>query len=269
MPLVNQFYFIGITQPWSVILPSPHVIYALVITFASLFYLKHTHYPMLLIVLILASLGANLAFLATHTMWFYHTLPAVGFAAILISLITAEATSPVTFRASAPFIVTSFFILYFPLQFTWFLSFSHALKEENKSKQTLIRLLAAQPGNHSVMCFSASTIADCFPLVTLTNSAYASRYPFFWWMRGALKLGDDTHAQPAINQLISSVADDLNHYRSRWIIINKTTMRNQFGENFSFLTFFSLNQQFKQAISAYRYWQSTGDYDIYERSQEK
>lgn len=264
LPLVNQFYFAGIAQDWSLILTYPPVLFCMGVSTASIMAVKYSRYPELMTLLILAAIGTTLAFLITRTIWFYHTLPALAFTTFLIGFILAELAEPVDIRSSAIFIAVLMVALYEPgLTFNEY-SFGAEFRYEKQCKEDLINTLAAQPGKHSVICFSANTMTDCYPLIDTLGSVHQSRYPFFWWLRGAMTLAEKHQAKDQIQNFMNQTAEDLVAYQTRWIVINTTMTKMVLGKDFNYFTYFSTNPKMKQVLQSYHFWKKVDNYDIYE-----
>lgn len=266
LPLVNQFYFIGIAQPWSLILYAPQVVFCIAVSCISFMAVRSSRYPELTMVLVLASIGTTLAFLVTRTMWFYHTLPALAFASMTISFIIAECCSPLTLRSSLLFLTASFLALYIPIIMFHEYTFGADFLYEKQCKEDLINTLAAQPGKHSVICFSGNTMTDCYPLIHAINSQHQSRYPFFWWLRGAMQQASLQQGEKQIERFMNQTAEDLEINQTRWIVINSTTTKLLLGDDFNYFAYFSTNAKMRRALATYHYWKTVDQYDIYQRT---
>ncbi len=266
LPLVNQFYFDGIAQAWTLIFMFPHVLFCVGVSAACIMTIRYSRYPELITVLVLASIGTTLAFLVTRTMWFYHTLPALAFTSFLIGFVITEFMEPANLRTSVWFTAVLMTALYIPILAFTENTFGKQLRYEKQYKQDLINFLAAQPGKHSVLCFSANTMTDCYPLINALSSEHQSRYPFFWWMRAAITLAEKHQANDQIQDFMNQVAEDLISHQTRWIVINTATTKLLLGENFNYFTYFSINPKMKRVLQSYHYWKTIDIYDIYQLS---
>lgn len=266
LPLVSQFYFEGIAQEWTLIFIFPHVLFCVGVSAASIMTIRYSRYPELITVLVLTCIGTTLAFLVTRTMWFYHTLPALAYTSLLISFIIAELAEPVNLRSSMLFISAFLLALYVPLLVFNEYTFGPEFQYEKQCKQDLINTLAAQPGKHSVICFSANTMTDCYPLINALGSQHQSRYPFFWWMRGAITLSEQHQANDQIQRFMNQTAEDLIAHQTRWIVINTTMTRLVMGKDFNYFNYFSSNDKMKKVLASYHFWKSVDNYDVYERT---
>lgn len=269
LPLVNRFYFIGVEQPWGYMLTLPNVLYCIAAIVISYFVKKHSHFPMIANVLWLAALGAFLAVFLTRTAWFYHMIPALAFAVILLAFIISDLLSPDTLSSVAIFLLSAFIIFLFPLYVAFLVNSKTAQAEGLAGKEKLIAYFSSQPGPHTLTCFSSNTTGDCFPLVDRSNSTHGSRYPFFWWMRGVLKVSDQPLSRDnksAIDTLVSVVVDDLNNNQTRWVVINNSDMKIVHGDDFDYIKYFSAYPSFTKAWSSYHLAKTIDYFDIYERN---
>ena len=276
LPLVYQFYFPGIATPWFYLFSNFFTLFclsALVCYFVFQSSIKHI---ILGRVLVLALLGTILTFMVTRTDWFYHTIPALAMACLVISFFLGEFFSTLTdysnnlfFQRIIFLLVVQVFFISVPLINTYFLLHETIKKKQNGILTNIMHYMNTAPGKHSVACFSANTTGDCFPLVYYTHSLYGSRYPFFWWIRGFVKLSNDVALAPKLvlkkRYLLNTVAFDLNYFQPRWVLIETKALKVYFGDQFSLIDFFSQNANFLQAWQPYHLLMIQGDYQVYER----
>src|SRR3990167_750567 len=86
LPLVKTFYFIAIKELWWEVLTSPLVLFPLsAVSLFVFFKNKKNEYPDLSKVLLLVFLGTLLTLFSTQTSWFYHALPLLSMACLLLS----------------------------------------------------------------------------------------------------------------------------------------------------------------------------------------
>lgn len=252
LPLVNQYYFIGIAEPWSDILRIPMVQFSLFLIFIGTFLLRYAKLRMMAIVLWLAAIGGIFALFLTKTSWFYHAVPAMAFSILFVMYLLLDLFSPLTKSNGLALLAASIAVMYRPIILTMALvTCSYFIKQE-EYRQNLMAYLRVMPGEHSLSCFSAT--ADCFPLAPNYQFAHGSRYPFFWWLPGIVKTGNPP------GYPINTVAEDLNHLRPHWVVINREKMK------FNILAYFAKNPDFNQAWKSYKLVKKLDVYDIYERS---
>ena len=94
LPLVKTFYFIAIKEPWWEVLISPLVLFPLSACFIFVFFKnkKNEHLDLKKVLLLVFS-GTLLTLLSTQTSWFYHALPLLSMACLLLSFPFEEQVS--------------------------------------------------------------------------------------------------------------------------------------------------------------------------------
>lgn len=270
LPLINHFYFPGIKQSWLAILTNVIVMFCLLTCATTMILRKKTCRHPLLTVLELATLGAILSFLVTRTCWFVHLLPAFGLATLLVAFLLTTSSATAAKQSRHIVCLISAILLFFPIASTVMIT-RHSLYVQNYiTPQPLIQFFAKQPSPASFMCFSATTPEDCFPLITELHGQHGNRQPFFWWLRGMRLSNTQTpdrylNAYMALQYFIDLIADDLNHLKPHWIIINLADAKRTFDAKFDYIDFLSQNEHFKSAWHQYRYATTLGCYRIYER----
>lgn len=270
LPLINLFYFSSIRVAWSIIFSNSYVLFSMSVLIASVFFLfkgkiKNRHSEHLKIILTLALAGYIAMFLVTHTAWFYHIIPAVSLACVLLSIYYFEFFN--LNKHKKGFCIFAGIVLFFIPLINFSLTSYVYVKDQTKNmQQDLLNYFSLQKKEKSIMCLSVNMINNCFPLIPDSHNRYGSRYPFFWWGRG-LVLAERNQTLPKKillqnkNYLIQSVVDDLSHYQVNWIIINKKYA--SLGNGLSIIDYFSQNRNFQNAFKKYHYQTTVGDYVLY------
>lgn len=265
LPLVNQFYFKGIRQSWIMIATNSLFLMNVASLMTYFIFRKQDRYPMLGDILALALLGAMLAYLIPRAPWFYHVIPALVLSFLLLLHYIGQFICSLTYHSTVERILVSGMILLLlsPMLLM--------INEESKrgiaplDLQTVAAFLSVSPGDRSLTCFSMTTTEDCFPLVQHLHARYASRYPFFWWLRGL----HDAKDQAKFNYFMETIADDFETFKPHWVLVNDLPVRFFFGPSVSFLQFFAKSVRFNQAWRPYSLRMSVGDYQLYERRNER
>lgn len=269
MPLLNLFYFAALHESLGYMFSNSIVLYGVASLVCYLILRRRDRYRSFHAVLALATLGTMLTFLLTQTTWYYHLLPAFSMSVLLFVFILSEFSDSGTPQGIILYIFASLLILYLPIRLVTLISLEELKTKRDGAYHHLIQYVQSQPGPHSVICFSANSTADCFPLTTETNSIHASRYPFLWWIRslrtyqnanqltGKNKLGAD--------YLVNSLVEDLNNQKPRWIIINRDHSARLLGPSFDFINFLSQYPTFARAIKPYHHVTTIDYYDVYSR----
>jgi hypothetical protein len=273
LPIVSKFYFIGTEEGWSdLVVKRPYVIFCLWMA-GSYFFYKNDRTPVLSTVIWLALLGMIAAFMIPRSSWFYHAIPAISLACLLLALYAGQFVSfvGITKKSILFFLVVSASIFYVPVSGSYYIFNTFVVDKEHGAMQKLITYINHIPGDHSVFCFTGT--ASCFPLVFETNSEYGGRYPFFWWLKGVMKQSETQSTKKDQKYLIDGIADDLNRYQPKLIIINAQVMKiiqenmyENYGiSDFDMIKYFSNNKNFCTAWSHYRYLTSIDYYQVYEK----
>jgi hypothetical protein len=232
----------------------------------------------LITILMLALSGMMLAFIVPRAAWYYHVMPAVGLACLLswfycrriCALLGNGMSSTIKACLLAVAILYAFIV---PAMYSY-LSTAISIADKNDPDYNLLAAyIHSLPKPHGIYCFSSNTALDCFPLVEQTHSYFAGRFPFFWWLRGLHKIEKTTISHslsPVIakdkNYLIDMIADDLNRYQAKLIIINKLQENALLGHDFDYISYFSQNANFRSAWQHYHYLKTIGVDQLYVRS---
>lgn len=271
MPLLNLFYFAALHESLGYMFTNSIVLYGIASLVSYLILRRADRYRSFHAILGLATLGTMFTFLITQTTWYYHLLPAFSMSVLLFVFILSEFSDSGTPQGVILYIFSLLVILYLPIKLVTLISLDELQTKRNGAYHQLIEYVQSQPGPHSVMCFSANSTADCFPLTTETHSIHASRYPFFWWIR-SLRTYQKMHQLTGKNKLgadylVGSLVEDLNNQKPRWIIINRDHSARLLGPSFDFIHFLSQYPTFARAIKPYHRVTSIDYYDIYSRDQ--
>lgn len=270
LPLVMRYYFISAVQPWMETLTNSLVQFSFVGVISYALFYKNDHYRTLNTVLCLALLGTIIAFLIPRTPWYYHILPAVGFAFILtigylgqiIQLSTRHRDTIIILFASALFYLVPIVTVkhYFQL-------YNNAPWRDSSTK--LASYIEKFKGNHSVYCFTKNGASDCFPLLFNINGQLGGRFHFFWWYSGLRKLENQQLTNQAKTQLdedknyfLNVITEDLNRYRSKWVFVNTRSFKNWEQESKKIASEYI---SYQNAWKHYHYTTTIDNYRIYTR----
>lgn len=268
-PLVMHYYFPMIKKSWIDVMSVPHVVICLGAAMAYVLIWRQDKYRHLGLILFLGLMGMTIAFLIPGTGWFYHVLPALSLAFLLIMHLTGQAFNG---KNLILWVLTVMMVLLYPLyQLDQLLMRASVFYSQNTYNQ-LINYINSNSGPHSLYCFTTAGTHNCFPMVYQTNSEYAERFPFFWWYKG-LRVAERVNKNNPVAEriakdkdyLIDAIADDLNRYRTRWVVVDEKTFKNYEGKDFDLIHYFSENTHFRKAWQPYRYLASIEGSVIYER----
>ncbi len=131
----------------------------------------------------------------------------------------------------------------------------------------LTRFVAHLPAPRRIMCFSAASTADCFPLVYLSDARYVSDTSFYWWMYGVMRLPKKISpvTQHQKDFLFASVVRDIHVGKPCLVIINRQRAAEDLGAGFDFVKWFSQDPRFVVAWQHYKAIAPIGYYQLYQR----
>ncbi len=128
LPLVSKYYFIGAHESWMVMFSRPAVIYCIAVLCAYSFVYRYYQHGVLAHLLALGLTGFIAAFLIPRSAWYYHVLPALSFACLLMTLLLAE-------MMKSPVMLGSSILVVFALPFNIdYRIFAWAKQEKNNQK---------------------------------------------------------------------------------------------------------------------------------------
>lgn len=278
LPLISHLYFVSIEESWSLIFFRPSVIFCC-LAWGYFFIFNKNNQRELATILMLALTGMIAAFIVPRSAWYYHVLPALSLACLLVWLyiycaITTQFKGKLLSKIDVCILIAAS-LLMFTIPFVYyFFNTEKAIMEKNSNHfHLLTTYINSLPQPQKLYCFSANTTMDCFPLVYQTHSAFAGRFPLFWWLRGLVKMEIDLgkHPLPPLiakdkRYLIDVIADDLNRYHPNIIIVNKLFTGQELGNDFDFISYFSGNVKFRAAWRHYHYLKTINVYQLYVRS---
>lgn len=258
-PLVQHYYFPFAKETWSLLFSPPYVMFCIAIAGSYCFFYAYDQYANISLIGWLALIGFIVAFLCVRTSWYYHVLPALSLAYLMVALWLSQYLRFSPFKIGDG-IVMGFVILAIlgvPL-YNGFLMLHYKKAMAHQSAALAIaRYINSKPGPHSLFCIPIGT-ADCFPLVYLTHGVYHSRFPSLWWYRGLRKTVGNTILDQ--HYLLASLADDLKINQPHWIIFNESIFKND-----NMLDYFSQNEAFREIWKSYHYKTTIEAYQIYEK----
>lgn len=266
LPLVLEYYFPIVKRNWVSILALPTLTFCIAVIASYFIFLKYDQYRTIGTVLFLALIGMTVAFFIARTPWFYHILPALSLALILVMHFIGQ-TIHQGRKVFSPVFLAIAIILYPGLDcvrtYRTMLEFT-----KNHPTDQMATYINSFQGVHSVFCLTTASAAPCFPLVYKTNSIYAGRYPALWWYTG-IRLAEKKSKNGAILQdkkmLVEYLAEDLNRYHTRWIIVDDRSFNWLENKAFNIIDSFSENGTFREAFEHYSFKTQIEHYRLYER----
>src|SRR5579862_1201114 len=182
LPLVSEFYFIGVQQNWLVVLLNEITIFTAFIGCLYFIFYKEDKCLAVSGTLMFAMIGMLIAFILPRTAWYYHVLPALALAFLLLAYYIGmflkydSSTSSVFAKHNVVVLLSGLVIAFTPVTFLAVRYGYYFLYENNNGTRGQV---IAYVNNHknikSIFCFSVKTTRDCFPLVYATQKEYGSR----------------------------------------------------------------------------------------------
>lgn len=281
LPLVFHYYFPVIKKSWLVIFSYSSVTFCLVVIFSYIFIRKNDKYRNLGDTVFLALLGMTVAFLIPRAAWYYHIIPALGLAFLMVAHYFGQSLLALSLGSQSRWkmvrelgllVTVTVLVLSAPLYNSYqIFKFMQIFAQANPANK-LTAYINSRPGTHSVYCFTSTGTYRCFPMVYQTKSQYGQRFPFFWWYTGLRFAGKQSNnnmlsqrIEKDKNYLIDSVAYDLDRFQAKWVIIDSDSFKKIENNDFDLIAFFSGNEKFRNAWQQYGYLTHIGNYQIYER----
>jgi hypothetical protein len=87
IPYITHFYYSGFSSPWTQLLFNQVTLFAYFVTIFYLLQMGKNPYQTLCSVLLAAMLGALVSFGLQHTLWYYHVIPVLSLAILLLTLL--------------------------------------------------------------------------------------------------------------------------------------------------------------------------------------
>lgn len=278
LPLVSHVYLDGVKEPYRIIFSQPPVLFCFFI-WGCFFIFYRNKQRELTTILMLGLTGMMAAFLVPRVTWYYHIVPAFGISCLLAWLyccyIIPEKIKRIIPAKIHDCIVSIMviYVLIIPILFGYVYIYKAIFLKHFDDNHLLVAYINSLPSPHNIYCFSSNSTQNCFPLVQETHSQYAGRFPMIWWTCGVIRKEIELNGKPLPliierdkKYLIDAIANDLNQYKNTLIIINTLTEKRQLGDNFDPISYFSKNEEFRNAWKNYHYVKTIGIYQLYMRS---
>jgi len=280
LPLISDFYFPSIKSCWACVFLHTTTLYcAIIFLLAMLLIKRHQTNQNITLILMAALLGTMLAYIIPRAPWFYHMIPAKGFATLLAVYMITESPKKIFSSMQSISVINFIYICVMLFMINFMLTETARYMryfwndQSEKSYKNLVNYIKNIPiSSRRIMCFSGNTTGECFPLVYLTEANYVGSGPFFWWLRGVL--GEEMYPlsfplskqhQIEKNFLMNKLVQDLEIKKPCVIIINSVVTKQAIFPFFDFVTYFSSYPTFQKAFKPYHKKITLGDYTIYRR----
>lgn len=275
LPYSLRLYYPAVSQPWLSLLFNSAAVFCLI---ALLFYLlqrKGKQESSLSTVLALGLLGFLIAYFAQRMTHYYHLIPALSLALLLLVVEFAFFLRSLPSRARHPELLRyaqndslreRFFAVMLGLLFVsiplWIFCtlFMSSLDYKKETMGRLMTFLNQNAKNEAVVFFvTAGSFA--FPTLDYTTSRVSPRFYFLWMAAGLSNLTFekdsrmlDEQEERDKNFLINMISDDLYQYKPRYVFVDLSERKYRIRDkNFDYLLYFSENPKFRQEWRHYQY----------------
>lgn len=275
LSLVYEYYFSAIKQPWVSILSRSYAVFCFFLGFSYLFFAPYDKYKNLGLVIYMALLGMIIAFIIPQNAWFYHVFPAWALALILTIHCFAQQIAHHRNKPLETVMIAGILLitLLLPMRSYYDLFCYSAEFFDRNPANRLVEVFNKLAGEHTITCFTALGTSSCFPAIYhIKNGSYQGRFPSFWWYRELISAERKANSQDELSHilddkkyLMTAVADDLNRYKTRWVIVDIKSFRNEENPFFDVMAWFAQNEPFKNAWQNYAYYMTIENYEIYLR----
>lgn len=274
VPYSLRLYYSSVSQPWSALLMNGAAAYCV---FPLLFYLlqfKERSHKILGSVLALGLLGFLFAYFSQRMIHYYHLIPSLSFALLLLVVEFDSMVSSLPRRWPSRCLASLLGVLLFSVP-VWIFHNLYTSSQGYK-KETLGKLAAFMNAHarQDRVYFFVTAGSYAFSTVDYTTTRVAPRFYFLWMAAGlanqALALGQSP--QPALaerlqrdkNFLINMVADDLYQYKPRYVFVDLSEDKYRVKDkNFDYLVYFSENPKFRQQWRNYHYYTTVEEQGVY------
>lgn len=264
IPYMLQHFYPSVSTPWIDLMLNKTVIFCLfVITFYLTQHNDNTQ-KTLSSILCIACMGYLISYLTQHTPFFYHLIPALSMATLLLVL----AFGSFTYHNKHVFtLILGIFIFFFPIYLTY-TNYIFAIDNKNNIVKNLIAFMQTQPPHQSIYVFSEANYA-C-PMIHYIDASFSQRFDCMW-MIGRLIKQRHTHGDASVRAYIKNnhdkyfflniIADDLHKYKPDLIFVDINNINsglNGVYSHFDYLSYFQENETFRNEWKSYQYLTTIG-----------
>lgn len=274
VPYSLRLYYRAVSQSWFALLLNGTVAYCGLSVLSYFIENKESRYQTLNTVLLLALLGSLFSYFAQRTTFYYHLVPALSLAFLLLLMLFYSLLSGLSRRwpeiIFASFLGALFFI--FP---AWIFCNLYWNSLTYK-KQTLdqVTVFMNTYARQAPVYFFVATASYAFPAVDYTTTTIAPRFYFLWMVSGLVNQALDLAQHPGRpiseqynkdkNFLLNMIADDLYQYKPRFVFVDQSADKYRIRDkNFNYLTYFSDNEKFRHEWSNYHYFATLEQNGLY------
>ena len=279
LPLL-YLYLVVTRAAFELVISQITIVFWLIVLMAYFLFYRRLHYRSLAGIFIFASFGYLIAYLAQHTIWYYHLLPMLAMATMLMVLIVCEKLFAMIAKYKSGIklldvillVSLSILIIIGPIINT----VKHTVSGITTSKQLradeLFQYMKRNAYGKLIYIFD-ERILIASGLVDYAHAISASRSPSQLFLPGLIWLSNkpnltDTQKNRLMKykkEIINIVVEDLQKNKPKFILINQTKHSLPPNRKFSYIKFFSQDKRFRKIFKNYTIIM-LGDLVVYKRN---
>ena len=278
-PLVYRLYFVAVKAPIRLVLLQGTIIFWLVALGVYFLFYEKLRYRSLATILIFASMGYLISYLIQHNTWYYHLLPTLAIATMLMILLMGEKISDMVAKYKFGIrwfdiillVLLSIFIVISPIIDTAVHIRTGILTSKHMRTNNLFQYVKRNAYKQSIYVFD-DRIIMVSGLVDFAHATSASRFPSQLFMPGIEWLSNMPHLSKTRKKQLAKdkkeitniVVADLQKYKPKLILENISKINlppNR--KHFDFIRFFSKDSRFRKLFKSYKYITTLSGMAIY------
>lgn len=291
--LIKPTYYLNFHVSLSLLLINHLFVYCVILLIIYGLTRRKLHYQAFVDLLAISMVSMLVNYITQQTLWFYHILPALFFAVLLLTLITADyikANNPLKSNSITwPFFshLGTIFILLALQIYIFFVAFGNIKTSYYLTKALFDNpiLPIAKSANKHPIYILTDNIAINYPLIDYANTYSPSAFPCLWLISAAHKLGQ-ADKSPAKQQLATQIANfvrtkEINNiikhkplfifvqHKDNIVLLNRNSLftysyKVEQLPTFNFLAYFLQDPHFARFWQNYRYKGQAGAFAVYE-----
>jgi hypothetical protein len=256
MPTAMQFYYLSVRDSLPEVLMNQDIFFCCATLIGYVLSYKNNAYKTVSTVFMLTLLGCLCAYLLQQTRWYYHLLPALSIALILLTVLFVNFIQH--HRINFPAIVAGTAVLfYIPLSSSTAL-YTDGLLYKNKLLP-LTTFLHTHAQNEPVYMIATNPL-EIFPAFGEDYATYASRFLHLFWVPAVVK-NNRLHPRLATQQMHDNelllnrmVCEDIETNKPKFIFVDVKKYKVFYAlMKFDYLPYFLKNPEFERVWKQYRY----------------
>lgn len=269
VPFSLNHYYAAISAPWTSMLVSPLSLFCW-LPFLLLVVIKPQHQPYqsLSAIFSLALTGYLFAYLSQRNTFYYHFIPPLSLAILLLMILFISFLTDFYKHKSAYFFTILLIILFsiFPMRQWYDIYQNWAGHKQKINKLTFFMQTYAQ---HQPVYFLTTTMVYSFPSIYYAKARFSSRFPFLWMLAGLVNQTNN-HSTAFLadkNLLIRMISEDLNKNKPLFVFVDESEKKPYLvNTSFNYLHYLSQDLTFKNEWKSYQYLTTIEQHGLYKLS---